>query len=348
MDSLPPDAPAPRLCHLIKWPDFDGFGFNLQLGQNIGKVDDDSPAQLADLREGDMIIEVNGVSISNENHKQVVQRIKQIPNETKLLVIDASDYDWYKARDLVIKSTQPNIKYTKTPVPRPTANNVNNNNYYYYNNEDENVQNGDRESNASTKEDRSSDSPLTEEIMNALEEKKNENKQNDTKIEEVANKLESTNLQNDTIDRTATSTATIESNNNSEKAANQNLISPVKSAVAKPHNFIVVNSEEQFANEKRLKDEKMKNNSTPIRSKDEPNHNHLNISASNISNISNAASNTSTNNLSNNNQPSSIDINLNMSVSEMRKLIASRKNVKAECKKAPIDLRQKYEIIQQM
>ena len=48
--------------------------------------------------------------------------------------------------------------------------------------------------------------------------------------------------------------------------------------------------------------------------------------------------------------PGSVDVklNLNMSAQEMRKLIASRRNVKAECKKVPMDLRQKYEIIQQM
>lgn len=51
-NNLPPDAPVPRLCHLFKWPDFDGFGFNLQVGHFIGKVDDDSPAQHANLREG--------------------------------------------------------------------------------------------------------------------------------------------------------------------------------------------------------------------------------------------------------------------------------------------------------
>lgn len=61
--ALPEDAPCPRLCHLIKWPDFDGYGFNLHAeknksGQFIGKVDDDSPAVLAGLREGDKIIEV--------------------------------------------------------------------------------------------------------------------------------------------------------------------------------------------------------------------------------------------------------------------------------------------------
>ena len=74
--ALSPDAPAPRLCHLVKWADFDGYGFNLHAeksksGQFVGKVDEHSPAQAAGLREGDRIIEVNGVNIANENHRQV-------------------------------------------------------------------------------------------------------------------------------------------------------------------------------------------------------------------------------------------------------------------------------------
>lgn len=121
----------------------------------------------------------------------------------------------------------------------------------------------------------------------------------------------------------------------------------------------MVDSEADFAAEKRLKDEQMKNNSlkhqtnsTPIKnsltlnnarhSTDSTNHNFMNLSTT--SSVS-----SSTNNLaSNNSQTASMDINLNMSASEMRKLISSRRNVKAECKNAPIDLRQKYEIIQQM
>ncbi|GFY66627.1 hypothetical protein TNIN_323421 [Trichonephila inaurata madagascariensis] len=121
---LPPDAPIPRLCHLIKWADFDGYGFNLhaeksRTGQFIGKVDDDSPAQLAGLREGDRIIEVNGVNIANENHRQVVERIKSISNETKLLVVDEEADRWYKERKIVVKSTLPSVQCIKTPVPRP-------------------------------------------------------------------------------------------------------------------------------------------------------------------------------------------------------------------------------------
>src|SRR6218665_323248 len=106
MQALPADAPSARLCHLIKWPDFDGYGFNLhaekeKTGQFIGKVDDDSPAMLAGLREGDRIVEVNFVNISNENHRQVVERIKSIPNETRLLVVDNEVDRWYKGRRIV-------------------------------------------------------------------------------------------------------------------------------------------------------------------------------------------------------------------------------------------------------
>lgn len=124
--ALPDDAPCPRLCHLIKWPDFDGYGFNLHAeknksGQFIGKVDEDSPAVLAGLREGDKIVEVNFVNISNENHRQVVERIKSITNETRLLVLDESADKWYRERKMVVKSSQANVIFFRTPVPRPLA-----------------------------------------------------------------------------------------------------------------------------------------------------------------------------------------------------------------------------------
>jgi len=127
-DELPADAPRPRQCHLFKWPDFDGYGFNLHAektksGQYIGKVDEDSPAEAAGLCEGDRIIEVNDVNVSNENHRQVVERIKSISNETKLLVITDEGDNWYKERKIVIKSSLPNVEYLKTPVPRSSSNN---------------------------------------------------------------------------------------------------------------------------------------------------------------------------------------------------------------------------------
>lgn len=82
-----------RLCHVSKRDDFDGYGFNLHAekgrpGQYIGKVDESSPAESSGLRQGDRIIEVNGINIGSETHKQVVERIKSVSDHTKLLVID--------------------------------------------------------------------------------------------------------------------------------------------------------------------------------------------------------------------------------------------------------------------
>nr|XP_040578757.1 Na(+)/H(+) exchange regulatory cofactor NHE-RF3-like isoform X3 [Lepeophtheirus salmonis] len=99
----------PRLCKIVIWPDFDGYGFNLHAeksrpGQYVGKVDEGSPAEAAGLREGDRIIEVNGYNISTENHKQVVSRIKSILNETSLLVVDSETERIYKESGLVISN----------------------------------------------------------------------------------------------------------------------------------------------------------------------------------------------------------------------------------------------------
>ncbi|XP_057665009.1 Na(+)/H(+) exchange regulatory cofactor NHE-RF2-like [Diorhabda carinulata] len=85
-----------RLCHIQKWENFDGYGFNLHAekgkpGQYIGKVDEGSPAEAAGLRQGDRILEVNGESIANKTHKQVVELIKSQTGETKLLVVDSDE-----------------------------------------------------------------------------------------------------------------------------------------------------------------------------------------------------------------------------------------------------------------
>lgn len=60
------------------------------LGQFIGKVDPDSPAEEAGMRQGDRIMEVNNVPINQETHKEVVERIKALEQEVRLLVLDAS------------------------------------------------------------------------------------------------------------------------------------------------------------------------------------------------------------------------------------------------------------------
>lgn len=109
-----PEQYRPRLCHVVKWNDFQGYGFNLhaekgKAGQFIGKVDESSPAEAAGLKEGDRIVEVNGVNIGNENHQQVVTRIKSGGEETRLLVVDSETDNWYKEHKKIVRGDLPEI-----------------------------------------------------------------------------------------------------------------------------------------------------------------------------------------------------------------------------------------------
>ncbi|XP_053619262.1 Na(+)/H(+) exchange regulatory cofactor NHE-RF1 [Plodia interpunctella] len=111
-------ATEPRLCHVRKIPDFDGYGFNLHAekgkpGQYIGKVDEGSPAEAAGLRRGDRILEVNGHSIAGETHKQVVSRIKERPEDAELLVVALAPGEVMPDLDAVPAQTQPD----RSPVP---------------------------------------------------------------------------------------------------------------------------------------------------------------------------------------------------------------------------------------
>lgn len=122
---------ATKLCFIVKRPDFDGYGFNLHSekakpGQFIGKVDSNSPAEIAGLKEGDRILEVNGMAINSETHKQVVQRIKAISCEVRLLLVDV---DGKGDGHMLLNSQQTNgsaMEVVKTEQVLPgTSDNIN-------------------------------------------------------------------------------------------------------------------------------------------------------------------------------------------------------------------------------
>ena len=113
----------PRLCHLRRRPDFVGYGFNLhceknKVGQYIGKVDANSPADAAGLREHDRIVEVNFVCVEDEGHKEVVARIKdgvtrnntQHTDEVIMLVVDEATDEYYFNNGRPITSADPNVQ----------------------------------------------------------------------------------------------------------------------------------------------------------------------------------------------------------------------------------------------
>lgn len=138
------ESKSVRLCHVVKRDDFDGYGFNLHAekgkpGQYIGKVDDESPAETAGLRQGDRIIEVNGVNIGNETHKQVVQRIKAIACEVRLLVVDPNTVSVTSANEISNESDVADGNGNQTDVPPPIQNHNGNGDVTALNNGIDNV-----------------------------------------------------------------------------------------------------------------------------------------------------------------------------------------------------------------
>jgi hypothetical protein len=47
----------------------------------------------------------------------VVQRIKAITNQTKLLVVDSEADKYFKEKNIIIKSSIPEVLYLQTPEP---------------------------------------------------------------------------------------------------------------------------------------------------------------------------------------------------------------------------------------
>ncbi|XP_068434879.1 Na(+)/H(+) exchange regulatory cofactor NHE-RF2 [Clinocottus analis] len=99
--------PKPRLCVMTKAD--NGYGFHLhgekgKSGQFIRKVETGSPAEAAGMRAGDRVVAVNGFNVEKETHHQVVQRIKAVDNETRLLVVDQETHE--SLRSLRLTATE--------------------------------------------------------------------------------------------------------------------------------------------------------------------------------------------------------------------------------------------------
>nr|XP_027195490.1 Na(+)/H(+) exchange regulatory cofactor NHE-RF1-like [Dermatophagoides pteronyssinus] len=336
------DAPCPRLCHLIKWPDFNGYGFNLHAektkqGQYIGKVDDDSPAMLAGLREGDKIIEVNFVNICNENHRQVVERIKSITNETRLLVIDDYGDRWYRERKLIIKSTQSNVICYRTPIPRPLQQGIL---PLPLSSSDPMIQIRQPSSLINQQQQQQA-------VKNELNRRKSSSASSSTTSSTTTSSSKqdnNTGLNNnnnnpqqkiDNNNRTASITSSIDSSASASSSSSLSLSSSTSSSKNNNNNRnningspISNNSESNLNNNNNEIDEKkLQSNGTTTKRI--------------VSNDNNGGGNVSSGNGGN-----STELNLNMTAAEMRQLIAQRK--KQDIKKTQIDLKKKYEIIQQM
>ncbi|CAM4470498.1 unnamed protein product [Leuciscus chuanchicus] len=93
----------PRLCYLTKGD--RGYGFHLHGERNSGaqyirKIEPGSPSDLAGLRSGDRVVEVNGENVEGETHQQVVERILEVEHRTRLLVVDRVTDEFLKFHGL--------------------------------------------------------------------------------------------------------------------------------------------------------------------------------------------------------------------------------------------------------
>ncbi|XP_022070423.2 Na(+)/H(+) exchange regulatory cofactor NHE-RF2 [Acanthochromis polyacanthus] len=111
----------PRLCIMAKGD--NGYGFHLhgekgKSGQFIRKVEAGSPAEASGLRAGDRVVAVNGANVEKETHHQVVQRIKAVDHETRLLVVDHETHE--SLRSLRLTATE-EMAIVGTGPPPPSS-----------------------------------------------------------------------------------------------------------------------------------------------------------------------------------------------------------------------------------
>uniref|UniRef100_A0A3Q0RVS5 Na(+)/H(+) exchange regulatory cofactor NHE-RF n=1 Tax=Amphilophus citrinellus TaxID=61819 RepID=A0A3Q0RVS5_AMPCI len=112
----------PRLCFLVIGE--RGYGFHLhgernRGGQFVRKVEPGSSADLAGLRPGDRVVEVNGENVENETHHQVVNRIREVPHRTRLLVVDRETDDYLRSHGLDCTEGLAIEMGTLSPRPSP-------------------------------------------------------------------------------------------------------------------------------------------------------------------------------------------------------------------------------------
>ena len=91
-------------------------------GQFIGKIDAGSPAEAGGLRQGDRIIEVNGDNVEQSTHKEVVEKIKSVPDTVKLLVVDPEADKYFKNAGTKVTSSMTDcVEQITSPTTKPAS-----------------------------------------------------------------------------------------------------------------------------------------------------------------------------------------------------------------------------------
>ncbi|KAL5966730.1 Na H exchange regulatory cofactor NHE-RF1 [Taenia solium] len=106
---------VPRCCCMRLENKAEGFGFSLvatknQIGQYIDEVREGSLADMAGLKNGDFVVEVNGENILSYSHPEVVELIKKKGDEVSLLVLDSAARRHYDECSIIVNSNMPEVR----------------------------------------------------------------------------------------------------------------------------------------------------------------------------------------------------------------------------------------------
>jgi len=74
------ESPVPRLCHLLTWPNYDGYGFFVAYNSDgcyVKSVEPHSPAQMGGLRPLDRIIEINSKQVTAKDRDYIMKQISK-------------------------------------------------------------------------------------------------------------------------------------------------------------------------------------------------------------------------------------------------------------------------------
>ncbi|KAM8713293.1 hypothetical protein ACLKA7_013585 [Drosophila subpalustris] len=334
--TLPPGVT--KTCHIVKRPDFDGYGFNLHSekvkpGQFIGKVDANSPAESAGLKEGDRILEVNGVSIGSETHKQVVARIKAIACEVRLLLIDVD------GKAIEGMSSSPKAESTTTPasaspVPSSPASPVVNGND---SNDSPPGYEGTKQELPGASANISSISVVsTKRVSNAssIQSGSTMNASDMDVVDKATPAIPPASVA--PISATQNGQKSPMSSNNNNNSMMLNTPPPPSATVANMNNNGSVYSS---SNTNSSNNSTNNNNNNHINSSSIATNGNSNVNGNNIATPTTPASNTMTMNRAG-------SLNLPLTVAEMRAKLASKK--KYDPKNESVDLKKKFEIIQKL
>ncbi|KAL3191557.1 hypothetical protein MRX96_059657 [Rhipicephalus microplus] len=115
-----------RLCHLRRWQNFKGYGFDVKVEEKghafmIHRVDIHSPAELGGLGKDDRLLEVNGTSVEGKTLLEVVDLIEEDPLKVDVLVIDKETEQEFVKRREVPSRKSPKLVYKTAPPEMPIS-----------------------------------------------------------------------------------------------------------------------------------------------------------------------------------------------------------------------------------